>query len=97
MKDLVQTIETASLCPGNPDEKFVEMIKARHKQKVISVSGEVAAQVDSYPVFYDGKDYACILRTAGCSMLGDGNTCKKFRAQLRSMHSRHKKKGDENR
>ena len=53
VKDLVQTIETASICPGNPDEKFVEMIKARHKQKGISVNGEVGAQVDSYP--------ACVL------------------------------------
>lgn len=93
IQTLVQKIRKAKVCPGNPDERFVEMISSQKKQ-VKSTDGRVVACIfEGYPVDCDGIEYNCTVRTTACTMLTDGSirctSCKKFRAQLRAMYSRY--------
>lgn len=94
--DLVHLLDNATICPGNPDKKFVEMVSSRRKRRVESKSGEVVANViEGYNVYSDGREFNCTVRTTSCTMLINGtrcSSCRKFRAQLRSMHSRYDKK-----
>lgn len=35
--DLLHTLDGATICPGNPDEKFVEMVESRRKGRLLLV------------------------------------------------------------
>ena len=99
VKELLKNIAEAIVCPGNPDERFIEMITSR-KRQMTSTDGDLVAQVvNGYPVYCNGIEYNCTVRTTSCAMLTDGSircfSCNKFRAQLRVMYSRHEK-GKEN-
>ncbi len=50
IQTFIQKIGKAKVCPGNPDEKFVEMISNRKKQ-MKSTNGQFVARVfEGYPV-----------------------------------------------
>ena len=40
-------VDSASVCPGNPDEKFISMVKAKKKGVVKSTSGDRTAAIDN--------------------------------------------------
>lgn len=93
VQNLMQRVEDAKVCPGNPDEKFVEMISNQKKPK----DGElVACIIEGYPICCDGIEYNSTVRTTACTMLTNGSircaSCNKFRAQLRAMYSRYGRK-----
>ena len=94
--DLLHILGSSSVCPGNPDKRFVDMTIA-HKGKLISTdSSTVAELITGFTVSCDDVSYNCTVRTMQCMLLLSSGrkcgACTKFRAQLRAMHSRHIKK-----
>ena len=47
LQRLINTLESSSVCPGNPDEKFVELIKAKKGKIMNAKRKSVAAALDS--------------------------------------------------
>ncbi len=48
--NLMKVVDSSSICCGNNDEKFVEMI-AKHKEKnVVSTDGSIVAYLDTTKV-----------------------------------------------
>ena len=63
---------------------------------ICSTDGDLVAKiVDGYPVYCNGIEYNCTVRTTLYTMLTDGSvrcsSCNRFRAQLRAMYSRYDK------
>ena len=94
VKNLFKNIGKATICPGNPDERFIEMISDYKKEVMTTNDGDIVAQiVEGYPINCSGIEYNRTVRTTSCTMLvTDGSircsVCNKFRAQLRATHSR---------
>jgi len=79
-------VDRLSICAGQPDEHFVRMVAAK-KGKVLSQDGKVAAYVDS-------DTCPRTVRTVDCELLSPTTkcqSCKAYRANLRSMYSRWSK------
>ena len=81
--------------PGNPEEHFIPLSEA-HKGEFKTSSGQVKARVEKgLCVEANGNVYLQTIRTTSCSLLvgqGTCSSCKSYRPQLRSMHSRFTKK-----
>ena len=61
-------VDSASVCPGNPDEKFICMVKAK-RWVVKSTSGERTAAIDdAFQVSLNGEVYEQTIRTMDCSL-----------------------------
>ena len=88
-------LDTARVCPGNPEEHFIPLAEA-HKGEFKTSSGQVKARVEKgFCVEANGNVYLQTIRTTSCSLLvgqGTCSSCKSYRPQLRSMHSRFTKK-----
>lgn len=88
---LLNLVDTLTVCPGNPDGHFLEMADAR-KGRFRSKTNETSAFVDMYAtVSLNGESYPHTIRTSTCELLIHGGkcvSCKTYRAQLRTMHSR---------
>ena len=95
LKRLIDIVDTASICPGHPDELFVKMAVS-HKGKLVSVSGEVVGFLDDHiPANVNGSTFSKTVRTVACDVLVHGakcDTCKEYRPQLRAMYSRWSRK-----
>lgn len=96
---LIKVIDEATLCPGNPDEKFITICQARGgKLKGAGGAGDVAF-IDASPVVdTTGKVYDCTVRRIDCELLCERsgqyplrcNSCQPYRSTLRSAVSRQK-------
>ena len=96
---LIKAIDEATLCPGNPDEKFITICQARGgKLKGAGGAGDVAF-IDASPVVdTTGKAYDCTVRRIDCELLCERsgqyplrcNSCQPYRSTLRSAVSRQK-------
>ena len=94
----IEAINKATLCPGNPDEKFVSLCK----KKGGSIRGEkgtgdaVAVVEDIAVEGQDGEQYSSTVRGTDCSVLclkpGPHpvrcKACQSYRSSLRSMVNR---------
>lgn len=93
---LLKLVEKSTVCPGNPDMRFVELVSSRKGKRIMSGSGTLKAYVDDgFDVVMDGKVFCSTVRTAACTILSCGskcNSCCQYRSHLRSMHSRWSRK-----
>ena len=66
LNDILQTVQKATLCPGNPDSEFVELFKCRGR----STSGAVAfLDVTTEVVNTDGTVSPQTIRHSHCELL----------------------------
>ena len=83
-------VDSASVCPGNPNEKFISIVKAK-KGVVKSTSGQRTAAIDNaFQVSLNGEVYQQTIRTTDCSLLVHGTkcqTCTDYWSHLRAMYS----------
>ena len=95
LQKLISVLDTARVCPGNPDEQFITLANA-HKGEFKMSTGEIKARVEKkFIVEADGDVYKQTIRTTSCSLLvgqGKCSNCKSYRHQLRAMHSRSSRK-----
>ncbi len=88
---LLELMENATVYPGNPDERFTEMVESR-KGKILSDSGAVAASLEEgFEVEMNGQVFPSTVRTASCTLLEHGSKCRSchsYRSHLRSQQSR---------
>ena len=69
--------DRASVCPGNPEEKYLDMIKAK-KGVLKSPNGEKIAEIDeAFQVALNGKRYLQTIFATNCSLLIHGTKCQK--------------------
>ena len=91
LQSLISIVDSASVCPGNPDEKFIRMVKAK-KGVVKSANGEKTAAIDdAFQVSLNDEIYQQTIRTTNCSLLVHGTKCQActdYRSHLRAMYSR---------
>ena len=91
LQSLISIVDSASVCPGNPDEKFIRMVKAKNGV-VKSANGEKKAAVDdAFQVSLNGEIYQQTIRTTNCSLLVHGTKCQvctDYWSHLRAMYNR---------
>ena len=96
--ELINVIDNAVLCPGNPDEKFTTAVQDKGGSlRGLRGTGEVVAFIDNSVVTdYNRKEYQCTMRRADCEILRERSSqyplrckyCQSFRSTLRSLVSR---------
>ncbi len=87
---LISVLDTARICPGNPDSGFIEL-REKHKGKFLTSGGEIKASVESgFPINWNGECSSSTIRTSDCEILiheAKCSSCKSYRYQLRAMQS----------
>ena len=81
---LLDCVKSSQLCPGNPDQDFVDLAIE---------GGNVVATVDTGSEnVADGQSCKKTVRASDCEMLSDGRCtkCSRYRAHLRVKRSRNK-------
>ena len=83
------------MCPGHPDERFLNLADAK-KGKFLSSSGDIQAYVDrNGSVRLNGATYTSTVRTQRCQLLVRGavkcSCCVNYRPTLRCMYHRWRK------
>ena len=89
---LLTVIDSSTVCPGNTDERFIEMAKSL-KGKFLTKSGEVRA-----PSSINKTVVTSTIRISGCKFVTTGercSDCENYRKQLRTAHSRHSRKSSD--
>ena len=94
VQQLLSLLDNSMVCPGHPDEQFMEMAKAK-KGNLLSRDGKVVVRVDDYsPVMLNGDTYQATLRFHNCEVLVSNGKCPKcvsYRSTLRKMRHRWSK------
>ena len=92
LQRLLVLIEESSVCPGNPDEHFIEVMLSRKEHRILHSDGNVAAYVDDdFDVNINGTTANRTVRTSHCAIIvqnGVCESCHSYRSTLRSLHSR---------
>ena len=91
LPQLIELVDSISLCPGNPDAHFLEMGDARKGKFNLAVID------DTIPVKIDDKTYSRTVRAHSCKLIvgvsgARCSSCKLYRNQLRATYSRWMKK-----
>lgn len=88
---VISILDSASICVGNPQSRYIEMAESR-KGKFLGENGEEKACLEtSYPLQHDGMVLSATVRTSGCDILVHGSkcsSCKKYSSTLRAAYSR---------
>ena len=91
LQQLLSLLDSSMVCPGHPDEQFMEMAKAK-KGRLLSRDGKIVAKVDNYsPVMLNGDTYQATVRFHNCEVLVNSGKCSKcisYRSTLRKMRHR---------
>lgn len=91
VNDILQRLDKLMVCPGHPEERFVQMLKEKKTFK----DGRTSAVIDDCAdVMLNGETYPCTVRTSTCEMLiptGKCSKCVSYRASLRTMYTRWQK------
>ena len=91
LKRLLNILDRSTVCPGQPDKRFVTMAKAR-KGELCGKDKTIVAKLDShYSVILNGMQYPCTIRPNNCSILCLGVkclSCVEYRASLRMLYRR---------
>ena len=87
---LLCMLKKMPVCPGHPEEQFLEMVAAK-KWRICEHSEDTVAFIDSYSLVHlNGESYAKTVRTISCEVLVNGGKCfpcKKYRPHLRALFS----------
>lgn len=75
LASLLQLMDKCTVCPGNPEKRFLEIADSR-KGKFKTGNGSVTAQVDGFLVCLNGITYCRTIRTSTCSILCKGDKCE---------------------
>ena len=99
MAMLIKLSDQLNVCPGQPDDNFVEL--ARLKKGVLADRHEQpVARLDDYaPVSFKGRTYSRTVRPVKCELLvrsGKCAVCKKYRNTLRVISNRYKSRSLQN-
>ena len=102
LRHILLTVQLAQLCPGNPEEHFVQLLQ-RKGGKACGRSGETSAYIDDREEIVLGeKNYTKTVRRSDCGLVGPSGSsslrrcpsCTKYRSQLFVERSREAKKND---
>ena len=102
LRDILSVVKAARKCPGNPEERFVQVIEKRGGS-VVGVDGKVSAIIDNQEdIVSGGITYSKTVRHTDCEVFCSPDTanlrrcpcCKKYRSQLHVMYSRQSKASD---
>lgn len=99
INELIQTLNTCSVCSGNPGSQFVKLCKESKDQIMRSQDGSNRAYHDkSCKVKQRGEEFEETVRTTMCEIVVRGeqcDSCYKYRATLRAICSRKNKQHDD--
>ena len=85
MKNLIERLHRAKLCPGNPDEHFVTLCEK--KGGTIDGNRGPVAYIDKVPVMgSDGQNYPCTVRRVECELLCQRSSDNPARCQYCQSH-----------
>ena len=94
-QDLLNDIDKLMICSGNPDHHFVEMLKKRKGNAILSKDRKsVMATLDYTRVINSNQFYPVTVRVKTCKMITTEKqceNCKRYRHNLRSLHSKSNK------
>ena len=95
VSELLHAVHTAWRCPGNPEEKFVNLCtKKGGEMRGERGHGDVISHIDNTVVVDDqGRSYSCTVRRFDCD-IGRCKACSSYRDTLRSTLSRQQRSGD---
>ena len=96
VSDLLNKLDSLRLCVGNPDSRFIQLLKAK-KGKIVATNGSVSAYIDGTPTELNGVKYPETVRSSKCDIIGHTvkcEACGKYRSNLRTMHNRWQKRGE---
>ena len=94
VSEMLKVLDHLCVCAGQPDIRFIEMIRAK-KEKIVSSRGETVAFLDSSPIELNGIVYPETIRTSNCQIIGHFSKCdpcKRYRDNLRAIYNRWTKK-----
>lgn len=88
---LISRLNKSSVCIGNPEAHFIEIVKGR-KGKITNRNGSVSAILDSStPCVVQGKVLTETVRTENCTVLTSKDrceSCQMYRKNLRAMYAK---------
>ena len=91
---LLRRVDTLKVCMGNPDDRFLELLKAK-KGSITGPDGSASAYLDDTPFKLNGVRYCSTVRSSKCQVIGHNvkcESCAKYRSNLRSMYNRWEKR-----
>jgi hypothetical protein len=95
---LISEVDKYHLCIGNPDTKFVEMLKSYKAKQILDRSRSiVVAFLDQKGILHNGTYYHSTVRAVSCPIVTKAENpkciyCTDYRRNLRSLYSRYEKK-----
>ena len=85
-------LDECTVCPGHPDEHFVEMLENRGGKITARHNDGIVAALDNYaPVILNGKLYHQTVRSTSCRVICKGvkcDRCVSYRNSLRKSYHR---------
>ena len=95
LQQLVSLLDICTVCPGHPDQKFIQMVESK-KGRLMAKNGlDVVTRVDGFsPVTLNGERYNKTIRISTFEMLVHGGkcvSCVSYRDSLRPIYHRWKK------
>ena len=81
------------MCPGHPDQHFVEFLKSKNGKILSKDSNTVAFLDTSASVVLNGETYSQTVRSSSCELLIHGakcSSCVAYRDPLRALYNRWK-------
>ena len=92
IEEMLNNIDSLSVCTGQKDSHFVQMVQAKKDKTIVSPNGKVAAYTEECVV---GGNIINTIRTSECELLCTTTicpSCQGYRATLRTMYNRWSKK-----
>ena len=90
-KKLFHVLTSANVCPGHPDQHFIEFINSR-KGRLLSKDKHTVAFLDRYAlVTLNGETYSETVRSSSCELITHGikcSSCIAYRDPLRVLYNR---------
>ena len=90
---LLKRVDALNDCMGNPDDRFLELLKTK-KGSIIGPDGPLSAYLDDTPFKMNGVRYCSTVRSSNCQVIGHNvkyESCAKYKSNLRYMYNHWKK------
>ena len=95
VKKIFHILTAVNVCPGHPDQHFIEFINYKNG-RIVSKDNSTTAFLDtSASVILNGETYSQTVRSSSCELLTHGtkcSSCTAYRDQLRVLYNRWIKK-----
>ena len=76
IKDLLKEVDEYTICSGNPDHNFVQMLEKRRCKKILSKNGKsVKATLDHNGLFCNNQFYSVTVRVVTCKLATKESRC----------------------